>query len=80
MEAGAFRIIGFSRRARKRPREVGSGKGEQAKSCGNSVCSSYPLLILMILYLQFRKVSTSLIVFSGVFVAWSVRAARRSMP
>ncbi len=29
------------------------------------------LLIFMILYLQFRQVSTTLMVFSGVFVAWS---------
>lgn len=29
------------------------------------------LLIFVVLYLQFRKVSTSLIVFTGVFVAWA---------
>jgi len=29
------------------------------------------LLIFLIIYLQFRRVSTSLLVFSGIFVAWS---------
>ncbi len=28
-------------------------------------------VIFMILYLQFRSVSTTLLVFSGIFVAWS---------
>lgn len=29
------------------------------------------LLIFLVIYLQFRRVSTSLLVFSGIFVAWS---------
>ena len=31
----------------------------------------YPLLILLILQVQFRSLWTSLLVFSGVFVAWA---------